>query len=321
MIQTDSPLDIRAEGIAGLYPRLLEMIMSDGRLVSPRGFRTKEITSMRLSVDDMTNNILVHPVRNLNYRFMVAEWCWIMAGRDDLATLVKYNKKYTEFSDDGKTLTGAYGPRIRGTDIPWLEIDNVQQPGHYYDQLGWAVAQLKRSSDTRQAVVNLWEPPCPVPSKDIPCTLSLQFLIRKDSPHVHGGIDFCHCDDGPTKLEMIVTMRSSDAWLGIPYDFFTFSMLGNCVAGELGVLPGSITFQLGSSHLYDCDWANAAMLINRWEEMESVRSPSLGGLPAKSLFDYILDNNHRLAVPWQYYQDALHQHTKQEALDVLRSIK
>jgi thymidylate synthase len=229
---------------------------------------------------------------------MVAEWCWIMAGRDDLSTILPYNKKYAEYSDDGYRMTGAYGPRLRG---------NVAIGPCFPDQLSWAVAQLKRSSDTRQAVVNLWEPPCPGPSKDIPCTLSLQFLIRNE--------------DNVDKLEMIVTMRSSDAWLGIPYDFFTFSMLGNCVAGELAVKPGSITFQLGSSHLYDRDWANAAMLITQWEKMESVRSPSLEGLPAKSLFDYILDNNHRLAVPWQYYQDAIHLHTKQEALNVLRSIK
>lgn len=297
-MNTREPADIEAEGIGNLYPRLLEMIMSDGEFVSPRTFKTREIIGMRISTTDMRNNILVHPVRDLNYRFMVAEWCWIMAGRDDLKTILPFNKNYAEYSDDMVHMAGAYGPRIRGVQSI-LGLTNVQFP----DQLTWAIEQLKRSPDTRQAIVNLWEPPCPVKSKDIPCTLSFQFMIRQG------------------KLEMIVTMRSSDAWLGIPYDFFTFSMIGNAVAGELAVEPGGIIMQLGSSHLYERDWGKVIELLSHQCESTTVRSPCLGGLPAKSLFDIILDNNHRIATPWQYYQDALHRHTKQEALDVLKSIK
>jgi thymidylate synthase len=293
----EGPADIEADGIGKLYPRLLEMILQDGAEISPRNQKTKEIIGMRISSTDMRNNILYHPTRNLNYRFMVAEWCWIMAGREDLATIQRYNQHYTEFSDDGIVLAGAYGPRIRGQEQ--LGLTKVEFP----DQLAWVVSQLHRAPDTRQAVVNFWQPPCPAPSKDIPCTLSFQFMIRQ------------------AKLEMIVTMRSSDAWLGIPYDFFTFSMIGIAVASKLAVEPGGIIMQLGSSHLYERDWDLAIELIGRYQESVTIRSPKLGGLPGKSLFDVILDNNYRIATPWQYYQDAIHKHTKQEALDVLRSIR
>lgn len=280
---------ITGKSIGDLYPKLLQTLLG-GAEVSPRGQRTSEQLGMVLHGADLTQNILVHPVRDLNYRFMVAEWVWIMAGREDVESLAKYNSEMRKFSDDGKTLTGAYGPRLRGhklhgETIPWG------------DQLAWCVQKLREDPDSRQAVCSIWTP-CPGPSKDVPCTVSLQFFVRK------------------YKLEVIVTMRSSDAWLGLPYDFFTFSMIGNCMAGELGVKPGGITLQLGSSHLYERDWTRATELIARWEETETVRSPVLPSLPATGLFDDMLDD----FIMWGPYSYVVGPQctTKLEALEVLR---
>jgi thymidylate synthase len=51
-------------------------------------------------------------------------------------------------------------------------------------------------------------------------------------------------------LHLLVNMRSSDAWLGIPYDIFTFTMIQNYVASVLDVDLGQFHMFLGSSHLY-----------------------------------------------------------------------
>lgn len=287
-------IDIQMKGISNIYPMLLETILEDGAEVAPRGQKTKEIIALRLSIDDMRNNILVHPVRDLNYRFMIAEFCWIMSGRDDLETIRKYNSRYAEFSDDGVTLTGAYGLRLRGTNGQLHEI-------YYPDQLWWCRELLKKSPDSRQAVATCWLPPCPGPSKDVPCTLTLQFFIRDK------------------RLEMIVTMRSSDAWLGIPYDLYTFSMIGICLAGSLNVEPGGLVMQLGSSHLYERDWEKARALLRNIQQLDQVRTTQAFFLPgSRLLFDLILgDRETKVAYPWSILQQALHTSTKKEALDVL----
>ncbi len=278
--------------IGQLYPLLLQTLLNEGSsLASPRGQQTSERLGIQLQVTDLTQNILVHPVRDLNYRFMVGEWLWIMAGRDDVESLARYNQEMRRFSDDGEVLEGAYGPRLRKTEHKDL-VNGT------YDQLQWCVQKLREDPDSRQAVASIWTP-CPGPSLDVPCTLSLQFLQREG------------------KLHAVATMRSSDAWLGFPYDFFTFSMIANCLAGELGAQPGSLTMQLGSSHLYEQHWAKATELIARWEGSSTVQSPALPNLPSCQEFAVMLNPGFGRPPIWNQYPIALAQKTKAEALEVL----
>jgi thymidylate synthase len=254
---------------------LLQNLFDNGKPVSPRGFETHELLGVQLRVSDMTKNIIVHPARALSYRFAVAEWLWMAAGRNDVETISRYNKHIAQFSDDGAVFAGAYGVRL--------------QP-----QIDYLLEQL-RKPHSRQAVASIWTP-TPAPSKDIPCTLSWQLLAR----------------DG--KLHAIVTMRSSDVWLGISYDFINFSQLTNGLAGELGLVPGSLTFNLGSSHLYDRDREKAAGVLAAPELLQCVSSPRL---PSKPPAEAILAYDELLTAPWSIYRDALQARTSVDALTCL----
>jgi hypothetical protein len=111
--------------------------------------------------------------------------------------------------------------------------------------------------------VSIWQPEALTPltfegeatTKDVPCTLSMQYTIRNGA------------------LEAGVCMRSSDAWLGLPYDLFNFCMLQRAVAGELKVRPGSLTLFIGSSHLYERNLEAAARIINVEEELYGKHGP------------------------------------------------
>ncbi len=265
-----------------LYRRLLEALLSHGWRARARARPTRELLGVTLHLGDSAQNVLVHPVRNLNYRFMVAEWLWVALGRNRLADLTRYNSRMVAFSDDGLTLAGAYGPRLK-PQLPYL-------------------FRALADPDSRQAVATIWRPSPPA-SRDLPCTLALQFLLRD------------------RRLNLIVTMRSSDAWLGIPYDFFTFSMLQNSIAGTLGVARGFIQFNLGSSHLYDedADRARELLFCSPLAD-EQLASPALDGLPQEtmaSLFDETIAC-YGLTKEWLFYQRCLLAKTSKECLEVLR---
>jgi thymidylate synthase len=127
---------------------------------------------------------------------------------------------YKTFSDDSIVMRGAYGPKI-------------------IDQLGYVVDAIEHDKDSRQAVINIWRER-PGPSKDIPCTTSLQFIVRKG------------------RLNCIATMRSNDVVKGFTYDVFTFSMISLYVshllrARGIYVNLGDLYVNVGSLHLYDSD--------------------------------------------------------------------
>ena len=202
---------------------LLHMIMKHGQESSPRGQKTKELLGVK-SLIDMTQPIITIQERKLGYRFMAAEAAWIMSGDNRVSTISPYSKAISNFSDDGLFFFGAYGPRIR-------------------DQLGHVVKSLSDDRDSRQAVITIWRPN-PRQSKDIPCTISCQFMIRGD---------LLHC---------FMNMRSSDAWLGVPYDWFNFSMLsyGVCLLlrdKDINVHPGLLHFYAASQHLYEPNFDGA----------------------------------------------------------------
>jgi thymidylate synthase len=197
--------------------------------VEPRGFRTRELLGKQLRFD-MSRPVLTLTERKLGYKFMCAEAAWILSGDNRVGSIAPYSKEISRFSDDGHYFRGAYGPKI-------------------VDQLTHVVSALLADPDTRQAVISVWRENPPA-NLDVPCTLSFQFLIRGDTLHE------------------VVTMRSSDAWLGVPYDAFTQAMLacyvlalyrqrGGTRAGRLGQL----ILNAGSAHLYEEQWGSALRTV------------------------------------------------------------
>lgn len=156
----------------------------------------------------------------------LGELMWYLAGSNSLEFIQHYIRDYHEFSDDERALNGAYGPRIfsagRGEgDAP-------------YDQWERMINALRKRNGTRNAVIQIFsnEDASRV-TNDVPCTCTLQFVIRKGNVSLH------------------VHMRSNDAFLGLPHDIFSFTMLQEIAARELGVGLGSYLHSVASLHLYD----------------------------------------------------------------------
>ena len=141
---------------------------------------------------------------------------------------------------------GAYGPRVAG------DVGNL-------------VELLKQDPDSRQAVLTLFDADRDlgrVDQLDLPCTVAVQFMLRAGA------------------LEMFVTMRSNDVWLGLPYDLGQFTMLQAAVAQALGAEMGTYTHVAGSMHLYERDLERAraaAARAGRLVAQEPIPLPWWGG--------------------------------------------
>lgn len=222
---------IAAQTADALYHELLIKLLVERKThASPRGLTLAgETIGEHLVLQDPRLSVISLEARHLNYQFMVAEAVWIMLGRNDTAMIGTYCKDIVKFSDDGLIFAGAYGPPIA-------------------KQLGYVLSTLDKDRDSRQAVLTIWQPN-PQASKDIPCTVTMQALLRDD------------------KLNLLVTMRSSDAWLGIPYDLFNFSLILNALAGELKAGLGELHVFIGSSHLYERNREAARQVVDAYDQL------------------------------------------------------
>lgn len=221
-----------------------ELLNSPDCESSPRGMRIKELIAPTISLLNPRNRLIISPARNVNYGFAVGELCWYIRGDSDLATMSYYNKRMAQFSDDGKTINSAYGARIfNGI---WADPGQILTDVSQFD---CCVAELKNDPDSRRAVMHINQPGDlrrathpDIGSKDVPCTMSIQLLIRD------------------RRLHMFVVMRSNDVIWGLPYDIFSFTCLMETflyILQEEGVPVddlGTYHHTAGSLHLYERHW-------------------------------------------------------------------
>lgn len=212
---------ITADTGSQAYVNLTRALLNDGEPIAPRGQTTFELMDVTVLIADLTEAHVLNTERRVNLGILATEYVHLLGGISSLEQLDLASKgRFSQFADDGR-LKGAYGPRIR-------------------HQLPRVVDLLRRDPDTRQAILSIWNGTELIgQSRDIPCTLAVQFLLRDDKLHVR------------------TTMRSNDVILGVPYDWWMFSRLGMSVASVLGVETGSYTHTVGSMHLYDRDLGTA----------------------------------------------------------------
>lgn len=242
-------------------------VLDHGQFSSPRGMEVLELSDVPtvLTLADVTRPFLESHVRNANYRFGLAEALWILSGSEDAKLIGGFNKQMLNYSDDGNTMWGAYGPRI-------------------ISQLPHVLNVLKSDRSSRQAVLQTWRPQVSKvydigsniraagivdasfaetvghpewdgsswKTKDTPCTVSWHFMIRDD------------------RLNLNVYMRSNDAWLGLPYDLLSFTTVQRVVAALLCVEPGTYSHIVGNLHLYKQHWAGAKEVITFAENVDTI---------------------------------------------------
>lgn len=206
-----------------VYVDVLSKIRLFGRSRPSRNGPTRDLGHTTIVLDEPFDALPVGVGRSVSEKIAAAEAIQLIGAFSDPEWLVERVPQMQPYREPDGGFWGAYGARIG-----WQIRDVVEK--------------LERDPWTRQAVVTLWEPAVDnEPDKlDYPCTVALGFTMKKTF-------------SGFRQLDMNVTMRSNDAWLGLPYDMFQFTQLQHTVARVLEVKPGQYRHTAWSMHLYERD--------------------------------------------------------------------
>ena len=181
------------------YVDLVQKVARAGRVRTSRVGVTMEIRDYMFTLAPEALDLPLGVGRKLHTPLAAAEAIQLCAGVGMPRLTEAAAKDVASFvRDPDGTVHGNYGERVD------MQIVDV-------------VDKLKAAPDSRQAVIQIWDKNLdgqfrdPMP-RDIPCTLTITFGITGDA-----------------MLTMSVSMRSSDVWLGIPYDVFQFRQLQRCL--------------------------------------------------------------------------------------------
>lgn len=209
---------ISAPTLDDLLRRVYEKLLKSKNRVKPSRGEATELTGVLLQIKNPRARLSLTENRGRLFSSL-GELLWYLAGTNTLDFITYYIAAYKEDSEDDKTIYGGYGPRLfnmRGND----QIANI-------------LTLLKEKPSSRRAVIQLFDADdLAKDRREIPCTCTLQFLIRNE------------------RLHMFTNMRSNDAFLGLPHDIFTFTMLQEIMARSLSVELGTYKHSVGSLHLY-----------------------------------------------------------------------
>jgi thymidylate synthase len=221
---------------------VIEEIQSNGERIKPSQGWCTEISGVLLEITDPRSRLSRTETRGRPFSCL-GELCWYLAGNNELDFISYYAKDYKKYAD-GDIIYGGYGPRL-------LNWGGLNQLANIRDI-------LSRKPVSRQAVIQLFDA-CDIIKeyKNIPCTCTMQFMIRGDRMH------------------MITYMRSNDAFLGLPHDIFAFTMIQEIMARSLSVELGTYKHVVGSMHLYDRNKDAAQQFIGEGWQSTQMPMPSM----------------------------------------------
>jgi thymidylate synthase len=233
-----------AQTLDDLLREVTDRVRTEGKPINPSKGAAVEVVGSLLELSNPYARLSRTESRGKLFS-PLGELCWYLAGSNDLDFIKYYIHDYKEESDDGKTIYGAYGPRL----FDWKGLH----------QLNNITTLLKKKPDSRQAVIQLFDAnDIADVRRSVPCTTTLQFLLRGD------------------KLHMFASMRSNDVHKGLPHDIFCFTMLQEIVAKDLSVELGTYKHAVGSLHLYDVDRNTTERFLNEgWQPTIDVAMPPM----------------------------------------------
>jgi thymidylate synthase len=243
-------MHLKAEILDDLLMEVYEYLLSDGRRLKGRRGAYRELSGVLLEVNNPLSRISNTETKGTVFSCL-GELLWYLSGSNNYDYIAHYIP-YEQYVCVGldRTIEGAYGPRL-------LNMHNR------VDQISYVVELLKENPSSRQAVIQLYDASdIYIHQKNIPCTLTLQFLLRDN------------------KLDMFTSMRSNDVLLGLPNDFFCFSMIQELIACKLKCELGTYKHFVASLHIYESDISKALRFI---DEGYGPTEPIMDPMPQEDL--------------------------------------
>lgn len=240
--------------VEGAYVALLQLASDNAEHhIAARGNDANEVIGVGFRLPDPRQRLPYLATRKANPVFQFAEALWYLAGRRDLAMIGYYAPSMRSSSPDGINLGGsAYGYTL---------FNPVE--GDHRSPFDRVLELLRTESDSKRGYLPVFSADelALRDNPDMACLAGLHLLAR----------------DG--QLHMVCQMRANDLDCGLLSDVFSFTMIQEYAAVQLGLELGSYTHFIGSAHVND---RNAERVKNVLNEVELRRTPPHFPFPAMS---------------------------------------
>lgn len=220
------------------YINLLKDILENGVEKDDRtGTGTLSVFHRSLRFD-LSKGFPLLTTKFVSFKSVLAELLWFISGSTNNNDLLKLGCTiWNEWADSEGELGEIYGYQWRdfggGVKIEndtWGELQRYKYRG--FDQLKWLINEIKTNPNSRRLYVTSANP------------------LSRDNQ----ALDCCHnyfqvyIVNG--KLNLYFQMRSTDVFLGLPFNIASYALLAHMLALECGYEVGELVYSGVDVHLY-----------------------------------------------------------------------
>lgn len=239
------------------YLQFLKTILTQGvRKEDRTGTGTISIFGYDMRFD-LSAGFPLMTTKKLHMKSWVHELLWFLRGDTNLNYLHEAGVTiWDEWADPNGNLGPVYGKQWRS----WQCAD-----GRIVDQMSELVQQIRRNPDSRRLIVSAWNVGDIDKMALPPCHLLFQFYVANG------------------RLSCKLTQRSADAFLGVPFNIASYSLLTHLIAQQCDLEVGEFIWSGGDCHIY----LNHLDQVNQQLQRTPGKLPTLNILrKPESLFDY-----------------------------------
>ena len=212
--------------------------------------------------------------KKVHFKSVVNELIWFLSGDTNTQWL---RENGVSIWDEWATDAGDLGPLYGAQWVNW-----PTQDGETINQIDYVIDCLKHRPESRRILFHAWNVEY-LPDE----TLSPQENVeagRMALPPCHLLYQF-YVANG--KLSAMLYIRSSDAFLGLPFNIASVSLLVHMLCQQVGLEPGEVVITMGDCHLYSNHAQQVETQLVREPkarpELEIVRKP-------ESIYDYCFED-------------------------------
>lgn len=217
------------------YLKLMVDILKNGKTKPTRGIHgIKSIFGAQIRFD-MRQGFPLLTTKKMPFNILLHELFWFVSGSSNVEYLHQHKIHYWDgFLDKdgnpdrhGENTDGDLG-RIYGVQWRhWRRPDGTE-----FDQLQWAIDEIKNNPHSKAIIVSAWNAGELKEMRLPPCHTMFQFDVTKG------------------KLRLQLYQRSSDVFLGLPFNIAQYAMLLHMVAYVTGTEARELIISIGNAHLY-----------------------------------------------------------------------
>lgn len=232
------------------YLNLLQELLDHGVAKGDRtGTGTLSLFG-RMMRHDLATGFPLLTTKKLHVKSIIHELLWFLRGETNIAYL-KANG--VSIWDEWATETGELGPVYGAQWRYWRGED-----GAVHDQVATLVNGLKTNPNSRRHIINAWNVALLPDEKQSPQANA--HAGKMALPPCHVMYQFWVADG---KLSCMLTQRSGDCFLGVPYNTASVAFLTHMLAQQCDLQVGEIVHSLGDVHLYRNHLDQARLQLTR----------------------------------------------------------